>query len=94
MSRNAYKETRKHSQLCWNCEKACGKCSWSKNFTPVPGWNATPTKIISYTTSVAGNKRHRKKFYIDSYEIHGCPEFELMEMIKRNIGRRGFSFDR
>lgn len=91
MSKNARQEVQKHSQLCWFCEKACGRCSWSKDFTPVPGWKATPTKIISYTT-ICG-KRY-KKCYIDSYEVHECPEFEFMEWIKKNIGRRGFRYDR
>lgn len=79
---NPKKDMVKHSQLCWECEKACGRCSWSSSFTPVPGWNAKPTKIISYT-AIGGGKR--KKFYVDSYEIHDCPEFELMEEIKRRI---------
>lgn len=29
------KETR---TICWDCSNACGACSWSKDFTPVEGW--------------------------------------------------------
>ena len=27
--------------ICWGCSKACGHCSWSKEFKPVDGWDAT-----------------------------------------------------
>ena len=84
-------DVKKHYQLCWRCEKACGGCSWSRDFTPVPGWKAKPTKIISYTANENGG---RKKYYMDSYEIHECPEFEIAEIIKKNMGRRGFRYDR
>lgn len=58
------------NQLCWSCAKACGKCSWSEydRNEPVPGWTATPTKLLigrdkSQTTG--------------SYAITACPEFVL-----------------
>ena len=47
-------------QLCWHCAKATGGCSWSKNFTPVPGWDAK--KVV--------------KGYVDTYDIRDCPLFE------------------
>lgn len=77
MSKSVLEETRKHKQLCWDCEKACGRCSWSKNFTPVPGWKAIPTKIQA--------DNHSKYTHVDSFDIYECPEFELMEEIKRRI---------
>lgn len=55
----------KKDTLCWSCKNACGGCSWSRDFTPVEGWNATPTKINSHRLG-----------QIDSYIIHDCPEFE------------------
>ena len=64
--------TKKHDTLCWQCEKAGGKCSWSKDFTPVEGWKAVPTKV----------KAAERKGYIDSFDVYECPEFELMEFIK------------
>lgn len=47
-------------QLCWGCAKACGGCSWSKRFEPVPGWTAVPTLLCGR---------------IPSYRITECPEF-------------------
>lgn len=48
-------------QLCLSCRKCGGLCSWSKNFTPVEGWTATPTKIPRG---------------LPSYKITACPEYE------------------
>lgn len=31
--------------LCWSCAKACKKCSWSRNFEPVEGWEAEKTTL-------------------------------------------------
>lgn len=50
--------------LCWRCKWACGRCPWSKNFTPISGWIATETKIPS---SQYG--------HIKSYQIEQCPLF-------------------
>lgn len=47
-------------QLCWGCAKACGGCSWSKRFEPVPGWTAVPPLLCGR---------------IPSYRITECPEF-------------------
>lgn len=60
-------------QPCWDCKKALGGCSWSRDFTPVKGWKATPTKK-------AGNY-HRGGQYppMKSYRITYCPEFEPEE---------------
>lgn len=71
------KYTSKHSTLCWECEKACGKCSWSRNFKPVKGWDAKPTQIFQYTTGV-GRKRY--SYYTDSFDVYECPEFEPLKM--------------
>ena len=65
--------TKKHT-LCWKCQKACGGCSWSKDFTPVENWNAVPTKIKAYGTGDGT---------IDSYRVIECPEFELLERLKK-----------
>ena len=52
--------------LCWECKKAItGECSWSNDFTPVEGWEATQT-LIKMTTE-------KKEI---SYFVHSCPEFE------------------
>ena len=64
----------KQDSLCWNCARATKKCCWSRKFKPVPGWNATPTKIY-----VAENK------YDDSYMVHSCPLFK--KDVNNNIQR-------
>lgn len=55
---------RPRPQLCWDCKKACGGCSWSKNFEPVPGWQAE--KRVLYNAKIP----------VVSYHITACPEFE------------------
>lgn len=56
----------KPQSLCWNCAKACGKCSWSDgSFTPVPGWTAEKT-----TLSGSGGSP------TESYHVFACPLFE------------------
>lgn len=49
-------------QLCFNCSKACGGCSWSRSFKPVEGWKAKFRKSSSCKDS--------------TYAIEECPEFE------------------
>jgi len=50
----------KHS-LGWDCSKAIRNgCSWAKDFIPVKGWTAEPT---------------RKKTF-DSFRVIDCPEFD------------------
>ena len=48
-------------QPCWTCAKACGGCSWSRDLTPVKGWEAVQSTV-----------RKREK----SYRILYCPEYE------------------
>ena len=55
----------KKSTLCWSCAKACGGCSWSDgSFTPVEGWKAEPTKLISLGKEM------------DSFLVLACPLYE------------------
>ena len=63
--------TVKHETLCWGCENAGGKCSWSSGFIPVEGWKAEPTKIKS--------DYHSKDRFFDSYDVYECPEFEPLQ---------------
>lgn len=58
----------KNQSLCWDCQNACGGCSWSRSFTPVEGWEARPTKI-----KLIPNKEGLE--YTDSYHVISCPEF-------------------
>ena len=57
-------ECREKSTLCWKCANACGGCDWSREFKPVDGWEATPTKVYQNVNQ-----------YIDSYIVNKCPEF-------------------
>lgn len=59
---------RPHAQLCWDCKKACGGCSWSKNFEPVPGWIAEERVLY--------HRGNGEKIRTSSYHIRYCPEFE------------------
>lgn len=53
-------------QLCWTCKNACGGCSWSRKFEPVPGWTAV---------AVAMRYRDGKTRDVDTYSITACPEY-------------------
>ena len=50
--------------LCWECKRACGGCSWSRDFKPVRGWKAEKTKIARFKDANA-----------DSYIVKECPLF-------------------
>ena len=54
------------TQPCWGCKRACGGCSWSQDFTPIPGWVATETLV--------GSSKCGREY--KSYQIEKCPEFE------------------
>ena len=51
------------TNICFDCQKAVCGCSWSKNFTPIPGWTAEPSVLTGF------GKR------IETYHITECPEF-------------------
>ena len=52
------------ANICFDCENACGGCSWSRNFTPVPGWTAT------HVYREAAHDGYR-----ETYKITACPQF-------------------
>lgn len=52
------------ANICFDCQRACGGCSWSQDFTPVPGWTAKPVKL-----------KQSPGEPIDTYHITGCPLF-------------------
>ena len=65
------------TNICMECAKACGKCSWTAVaadgetllWQPVEGWTAEPVKI---------SVRNENGVYreIETYHITACPEFE------------------
>lgn len=58
--------------LCWQCVKACGKCSWSHNFTPVDGWVAKPRRMLLH---LGDDGSFESAKYCQSYRVISCPEF-------------------
>ena len=59
-------KTKSDKQLCWDFKNACGNgCSWFQNFTPITGWVAKETKIVSNDNTKT----------IDSFNVIECPEF-------------------
>lgn len=70
------------ANICMDCKKACGGCSWSrwdeKNkrvaFEPVPGWTA---EKVPYKSEPGRHSRNRYGVELDyTYKITACPEFE------------------
>ena len=53
-------------QICWNCKNACGGCSWSAEFEPVEGWNASPAIVKDSLGDIY------------TYEIKECPQFKFI----------------
>ena len=53
--------------LCWLCAKANCRCSWSRFFIPVDGWEAKKTRVKNGCGDDA---------FIESYKVINCPEFE------------------
>ena len=56
------------ANICFDCQKACGGCSWSTDFTPVPGWTAQ--KVTQRASNSKG-----KALWNETYHITVCPEF-------------------
>ena len=76
------KQETTHETLCWGCEKAQKRCSWSKRFEPVKGWEAEPTKVyIREETLPSGEV---KRYYQDSFDVYKCPEFEPLKGMKKD----------
>ena len=65
---------REKDTLCWSCKNACGKCSWSKYFEPVEGWQAEPTKIKQLYNGFVHS--------IESFCIIKCPKYRKENGIK------------
>ena len=76
MSLNDYLVPVSKPNICFDCERACGGCSWSEEdpetkkirFEPVPGWTAR--KIMKHT-GYGRSKDH----WTETYCITACPLF-------------------
>ena len=61
-------DKRRIDSLCWECKNACGRCSWSREFKPVPGWEAI-------VMAPRGAQMSVKLRNIPDYRVITCPEF-------------------
>lgn len=43
-------------QLCWGCAKACGGCSWSKRFEPVPWLDRSANATVRKNTVIPNHR--------------------------------------
>lgn len=67
----------KRDTLCWSCANACGRCSWSKKFEPVEGWEAQKTTFKYGRTWVRANgKRITKSHTGETFIVIACPLFK------------------
>ena len=65
------------ANICFDCKKACGGCSWSAvdpdtnklKFEPIPGWTARKTVLN------VGSDRFGRNL-VETYHITECPLFE------------------
>ena len=64
----------KYGSLCCYCNTPSPTCSWKRNFTPVEGWEAEPTRI---GTQVRGKDGAIKREYVPSFLVTSCPKFIL-----------------
>ena len=68
---------RYNTNICIDCKKACGGCSWTEwdaekrgvRFEPVEGWTAEEVDLLSY---IFRGKRYTTK----TYHVMACPLFE------------------
>lgn len=61
MLRKKRREGGTKGQLCWRCGNATGKCPWSRDLTPIKGWDAVRAVIKD------------SKGNMLSYKIKKCP---------------------
>lgn len=59
-------------QLCWDCARTSGFCSWSQELKPVEGWEAKPTMIRHMSR---GGCENNSLYITNSYMVTSCPLF-------------------
>lgn len=79
--------------ICADCARPVGSCSWEKNFTPVPGWVAEKTQL----KAVVGSTLYKTGDCPETYAIKSCPlfvrhpksngrnEYEFKPILAKNI---------
>lgn len=65
--------------LCWTCQHAAGpdRCSWSRAFIPVEGWNARRSDLR------CDNRM------IESYFVQKCPQYRADTWERKQAARAG-----
>lgn len=74
-------EEKNRANICIDCKKACGGCSWSARdpvtgkllWQPVPGWTAEEVPLMLYQSRKGYTRMET------TYKITACPEFERDE---------------
>lgn len=74
-------------QLCTTCARASGFCSWSRNLTPVEGWDAEPTKLKH---QVGRGEKSKEASVMESYRVKACPLY--VKDAETKDGRRAQRF--
>ena len=67
------------ANICFDCDRACGGCSWTEvdpetgklRWEPVSGWTAEKTYVSMQSTS---HGKHQK-ILTETYHITACPQF-------------------
>lgn len=54
----------KDMSICNHCNNSMARCPWSTSFSPVPGWDAVPVKILDH-----------KPPHDDSFLVINCPMY-------------------
>lgn len=70
----------KEESPCWNCGNACGGCSWSRDFVPVPGWDAD-ANILADGTMRGYTIRYCPEQIPDDHESFKCREIDTGGMM-------------
>ena len=79
-------ENIRKANICFDCQKACGGCSWSRSFEPVPGWTAEKTML---NNGMACDKRRMA----ETYHIIACPEF-VQDEPRRKVNDSSEQFEK
>ena len=49
---------------CFSCRNSGGRCAWSRDYAPIPGWKAEPIKL----------RANGRKPMEDSFKVLDCPQ--------------------
>lgn len=67
--------------LCWSCRvPGTGGCEWDRDFQPVEGWEAQPTKLRLWEKGGNG---------MDSFCVTACPLYHPVDRAERKAEIRG-----